>query len=130
MSTVPAKSHDGSDRYASYVEAWRRRFAEQRAAEEEFRVRALEAARRAAGLLAERYGVRKVILFGSLAWRRPSLASDIDLAVEGLAPERFFRADAELAREIPIPVDLKLLGDCPPVLRHRIEAEGVVLHAA
>ncbi len=89
----------------------------------------MEAARRAAGLLAERYGVRKVILFGSLAWRRPRLASDIDLAVEGLAPERFFRADAELAREIPIPVDLKLLGECPPMLRRRIETEGVVLHA-
>ncbi len=126
MSSVAS----GGDRYASYVEAWRRRFAEQRAAEEEYRARALEAARRAAGLLVERYGVRRVILFGSLAWRRPSLTSDIDLAVEGLAPRRFFRADAELAREIPIPVDLKLLGDCPPMLRRRIEEEGLVLHAA
>lgn len=129
MGTVPSRSHDRSGRYDSYVEAWRRRFAEQRAAGEEHRVRALEMAQCAADLLVERFGVHRVVLFGSLAWRRAGPASDIDLAVEGLAPERFFRADAELAREIPIPVDLKLLAECPPMLRRRIEEEGVVLRA-
>lgn len=70
-----------------------------------------------------------MILFGSLAWRRFGPASDIDVAVEGLAPGRFFRAHAELAREITLPVDLKLLSECPPLLRRRIEEEGVTLHA-
>ena len=129
METAPSTNEDRTGRYDSYVEAWRRRFAEQRAAGEEHRTRALEAAQRAADLLVERYGVTKVVLFGSLAWRRPRPDSDIDLAVEDLAPERFFRADAQLAREIPIPIDLKLLAECPPLLRRRIEEEGVVLHA-
>jgi len=129
MRSVRPDSEDRTSRYAPYAEAWRRRFAEQRAAGEEHRTRALQAAQRAADILVERYGVRKVVLFGSLAWRQPDPTSDIDLAVEGLAPERFFRADAELARDIPIPVDLKLLSECPPMLRRRIEEEGVVLHA-
>jgi predicted nucleotidyltransferase len=122
---------DGSrrERYAPYVDAWRRRLAAQREAAEAGRARALEEARRAARILAEHYGVSRVILFGSLAWRRFGPTSDIDLAVEGLAPSRFFRADAELAREIPLPVDLKLLSECPPLLRSRIEKEGVILHA-
>jgi predicted nucleotidyltransferase len=128
MEPVPSTSEDRTGRYDSYVESWRRRFAEQRAAGEELRARALEAAQRAADLLAEHYGVTKVVLFGSLAWRRPGPDSDIDLAVEGLAPESFYRADAHLARAIPIPIDLKLLAECPPLLRRRIEEEGVVLH--
>lgn len=122
---------DGSrrERYAPYVDAWCRRLAAQREADETGRARALEEARRAARILVERYGVSRVILFGSLAWRRFGPASDIDLALEGLPPSRFFRADAELAREIPLPVDLKLLSECPPLLRRRIEEEGVTLHA-
>lgn len=117
------------ERYAPYVEAWRRRLAAQREAAEADRARALEEARRAAKILVERYGVTRVILFGSLAWRRFHPTSDIDLAVEGLEPRRYFRADAALAREIPNPVDLKLLSECPPLLRSRIEEEGLTLHA-
>lgn len=122
---------DGSrhQRYAPYVDAWRKRLAAEREAAEARRHRALEEARHAARLLVQRYGVSRVVLFGSLAWRRFGPSSDIDLAVEGLPPRQFFRADAELAREIPLPVDLKLLSECPPLLRRRIEEEGVSLHA-
>lgn len=128
MRPARPDSEDRSGRYTPYVEAWRRRFAARRSAGEQHRTRALQAAQRAADILADRYGARKVVLFGSLAWRRTDPTSDIDLAVEGLAPDRFFRADAELARDIPIPVDLKLLSECPPMLRRRIEQEGIVLH--
>lgn len=116
-------------RYAPYVEAWRQRLAAEREAAEAGRAAAMEEARRAAKILVERFGVSRVILFGSLAWRKFGPTSDIDLAVEGLEARRFFRADAELAREIPRPVDLKLLSECPPLLRSRIEEEGVTLHA-
>lgn len=129
METESLDDRSRRERYAPYVEAWRQRLAEQREAAEAGRARALEEARRAAKILAERYGVSRVILFGSLAWRRFGPSSDIDLAVEGLAPSRSFRADAELAREIPLPVDLKLLSECPPLLRGRIEQDGMILHA-
>lgn len=115
-------------RYACYAHAWRRRWAEEREAGEQRRALALEEAGRAARLLVERYGVRRVVLFGSLAWGRFQATSDIDLAVEGLAPERFYRAGAELDREISVPVDLKLVAECPPLLRQRFEMEGIVLH--
>lgn len=123
-------SGDGRDeRFASYVAAWKRR-ARRRDEEERRRgAEALEEARRAGKILAERYGVARVIVFGSVAWKgRFRSTSDLDLAVEGLAPERFFRADAELAREIRFPVDLKVLSDCPPSLRERIAQEGIVVH--
>ena len=129
MPTESPEHGSRRERYAPYVEAWRRRLAAQREADEARRAPAMEEARRAARILVERYGVSRVILFGSLAWRRFGPASDIDLAVEGLAPARFFRADAELAREIQLPVDLKLLSECPPMLRSRIEEDGVTLHA-
>jgi predicted nucleotidyltransferase len=51
--------------------------------------RPLEAIR----LLREKFGAKEVILFGSLARRGGfTLFSDIDLAVRGIAPDRFFEA--------------------------------------
>jgi predicted nucleotidyltransferase len=79
-----------------------------------------EAARR---LVAE-HGARRVILFGSLAWAEPHPHSDVDVAVEGLGPERFFVARAELERTLEEPVDLITLEGCSATLRERILSEG------
>ena len=50
-------------------------------------------AREAAEILRNEFGAKKVILFGSLAQRgRFTLWSDIDLAVQGIPPSRFFEA--------------------------------------
>jgi predicted nucleotidyltransferase len=50
-------------------------------------------ARKAARLLREKFGAKEVILFGSLARRGGfTLFSDIDLAVRGIASDRFFEA--------------------------------------
>ena len=59
------------------------------------RAAALAAARQAAAMLVERYGARRVYLFGSLAGTGSALfqpASDIDLAVEGLSEEVWWRS--------------------------------------
>ncbi len=129
MTTSTSQHAIDPERFATYVAAWKRRAREQANEDRQRAAAALDEARRAARILADRYDVNRVILFGSLAWPRPfRRESDIDLAVEGLAPEHFFRADAELAREIPFPIDLKLLSDCPPALLDRIEREGRVLH--
>lgn len=116
------------DRSAPYVEAWRRRFAEQAEADRRYAEEAWEEARKAARFLADRYGVRRVVLFGSLPAGRFRQGSDVDLAVDGLAPERFFRADAQLAWNASVPIDMKLFADCPLSLLERIDREGVVLH--
>jgi len=55
--------------------------------------------------IAGRYGVGRVLLFGSSADPRKQ-ANDIDLAVEGVAPERFFDFYGELLFSLSKPVDL------------------------
>jgi predicted nucleotidyltransferase len=63
---------------------------------------------------AEDFGVGAVWLFGSALndYRR---AKDIDLAVEGLAPEKFFDFYSRLFFELSKPVDLVDLSQNPPI---------------
>ena len=78
---------------------------------------------------AERYGVRELALFGSVARGEATAASDVDLVVE-FDPERVtltsfldFAEDVEalLGRR----VDLVSLPKLPPRLRARVEAEAL-----
>ena len=55
--------------------------------------------------LAAKYGVRRVLLFGSSA-DSGRMPHDIDLAVEGLNPRRFFEFYGELLTGLSLPVDL------------------------
>lgn len=114
-----------------YVEAWRRRFREERERRRKRAQAAEKIARRCAHLLHERYGVSKVYQFGSLKDAEEfHERSDIDLAVEGLAPSLYFRALAELWRQLPpgMELDLVPLEDADPELQERLMREGVVLH--
>jgi len=63
---------------------------------------------------AEDFGVKSVWLFGSTL-ENESQATDIDLAVEGLLPEKFFDFYGRLYFELPRPVDLVDLGQEPPI---------------
>jgi predicted nucleotidyltransferase len=66
-----------------------------------------------------------VILFGSLLDpQRFHLSSDIDLAVEGLAPLDYFTAVAQLQDLSPFKIDLVRLERCKPSLKAAILAEG------
>jgi predicted nucleotidyltransferase len=55
--------------------------------------------------IARRYGVRGVLLFGSSADPKRE-ADDIDLAVEGIVPEKFFSFYGDLIFGLSKPVDL------------------------
>ena len=84
-------------------------------------------ARQAAKRLREQFAARRVILFGS-AVRQPWFTpwSDVDLAVWGLPPERFYAAVASvtgLSDEIRI--DLVDPEQCSLALRTTIEREGM-----
>lgn len=90
------------------------------------RAAAWEAARACAELLRPRFGARRVFIFGSLAGQSPWHArSDIDIAVEGLAPERYFDALRECEALLPEGMELDLipLESAPPTLRARILGE-------
>ena len=77
-----------------------------------------------AELLRSKYGVRSLRLFGSLARGEAHAHSDIDLAVEGLAPTRYFEALADVMRLGRGPVDLLRIEDAPASLRDRVAVEG------
>ncbi len=114
----------------SYAAAWRERFqaAEQARAKRAAAARALLP--RLVRHLVERYGVRRVWLYGSLAEGGFHEHSDIDLVVEGLPPGSApFRAGAELdelAR--PFSVDLVPLEDARPTVRARVLQRGQLLY--
>ncbi len=116
----------------SYVQAWRQRFAGAERARQT-RARAARAVLpKLVHHLAERYGVRRVWVFGSLVEGGFHERSDIDLAAEGLPRgAALFRAAAELDElAAPFNVDLVPLEEARPALRERITTRGQLLHDA
>ncbi|GAB4542632.1 MAG: hypothetical protein Kow0063_34890 [Anaerolineae bacterium] len=90
------------------------------------RADALAAAQACAERLRTQFGARQVIIFGSATGSTPwHSRSDIDLAVEGLAPELFWKAWADLEDLLPpgLSVDLIPLETAGPALRARIMGE-------
>jgi len=119
--------------YKTYTEAWRQRRRAEREALPVLRKQLLETAQKCAQWLADKYAVRAVYLFGSVAWpERFHADSDIDLAVEGLPDENYFRALAELWRLLPAGRELNLvpMEAAFPELAERVRREGKVLYAA
>jgi uncharacterized protein len=108
------------------LEAIRRRRARLGAEISSRRRRAMLAARKAADLLRTEFGAKEVVLFGSLARRGSfTLYSDIDLAVRGIAPERFFSASAAIERvDVSFQIDLVELETCAAAVRQNIEKDG------
>ncbi len=108
------------------------RYAESRRLRQARRDSGREAAARIARILAGEPGVRKVILFGSMAGPDGFVheASDIDMAVSGLPEEREAAAWRIASDATDIRVDLVRLESIPNRLRARIEREGEVLHDA
>jgi predicted nucleotidyltransferase len=86
-------------------------------------------ARRAARLLKEDFGGTRVVAFGSLAhgaWFGPR--SDVDLAVEGIPPQAFWRAWCALDRLDPtVDIDLVAIKSAPERLRDQITQQGAPL---
>jgi predicted nucleotidyltransferase len=90
------------------------------------RRRAISTAHKAAKLLKSEFGAKEVILFGSLAQRASfSLHSDIDLAVRGIAPEKFYAAVSAMMDFSPeFKIDLVEPEDCSPAMFKNIEKDG------
>lgn len=76
--------------------------------------------------IAERYRVTRVLLFGSGAGESAQ-ARDIDLAVEGLAPSRFFAFYGDLMFALSKPVDVVDL-DRESMFTDIIRREGVPVY--
>ena len=88
-----------------------------------------EVAHKAAQILKKQFAARKVLLFGSLLdVQRMHFHSDIDLAVWGLAEERYYQAVAKLQDLNPdFSIDLVQIESAPPSLRSAIIKTGIEL---
>ena len=75
--------------------------------------------------LASRYRAKRVLLFGSSLTRKS--ARDIDLAVEGIAPQKFFSFYADLYFDLPKPVDLVDLSEDTSFNR-MIREDGLLIY--
>ena len=68
-------------------------------------------------------GATEVYVFGSAATGRMRPESDIDLAVRGLAPERYFRVGGQVMLAVSRPVDILDL-DSPTPFTEFLERKG------
>jgi predicted nucleotidyltransferase len=86
-------------------------------------------AQQAAQLLRTEFEAQTVILFGSATQRSLFTPwSDVDLAVEGVSPSRFYAAVAAVTGlSTMFKVDLVDLETCPAHLRQEIEQHGMAL---
>jgi len=75
---------------------------------------------------ASEFDVKRVWIFGSSLEDDPA-ARDIDLAVEGISPEMFFKFYARLFMALPKPVDLVDLSQDTPIASI-IRAKGVSIY--
>ncbi len=89
------------------------------------RERLLAKAREAAVMLKAKYGATRVVLFGSLAHQAWFHArSDVDLAVEGIAPEAFSLAWEEAQMLVGRSLDLVRVSAATPAVRRAIARHG------
>jgi uncharacterized protein len=103
-----------------------RTLAERAARQESLRA----AAEQAADLLVEEFGARRVWIFGSVlqAWFHE--ASDLDLAVEGVALDRVGQAWERVQQALGLPVDLVALEEAEDSLRRKVNASGELVRDA
>lgn len=71
----------------------------------------------------KQFGANRMILFGSCA-RREKGASDIDIAVSGIAKGSFFVLVGRLIKELDVGVDIVDLDEADDYFTKRITEEG------
>lgn len=118
-------------KFDSYITGWRRRQARQNDEQKKRSEELLQIAFRCADYLVRHFDVQRVYLFGSLAMEASTHAkSDIDLAVEGLPAQFYFRALAALWELLPkgIELDLVPIEDAYPSLQQEIKTNGKIIY--
>ena len=115
-----------------FIRAWRTRLAAEETARAAAAAEMWAAAQRCGQILVRRFGASRVYLFGSLTGRAATPfgpRSDIDLAVEGLAPECYWEALGAVEAELPRGrrMDLVRLEDAHSALRERVLCSGEIL---
>lgn len=111
-----------------YINYWRDRQTQQKRQHQLLARQARQEVRTIADLLAQKYEVQRIILFGSLARDRFVAESDIDLAVEGLPSAPYFEILAQVNQLASRWVDLKRWEDLDPHFQSRVLNTGEVIY--
>jgi predicted nucleotidyltransferase len=121
-----------TEKIAAYREGLRRQLSRPLSQVEKFELeKAQVEAQDIAKQLIQDYGAKRVILFGSVAkGQRLRPDSDIDIAVEGMPSEAYYRLAGDLQTETGRPVDLVRLENVRSGLKRIIFLEGVILETA
>jgi predicted nucleotidyltransferase len=116
-----------TETYKRYREAWDRRLKKEEEQLNRKRGLLIKRVRLCARKLKE-LGGKRVILFGSLATGRFRKDSDIDIAVEGLSVDAYFKALGLLEETLDdVTFDLIDIKEALPTVLKRIEREGIQL---
>jgi len=89
---------------------------------------ALAILRREKPRLVERYGIKRIGLFGSVARDEAHPGSDVDVVLEVAVTDvgEYFRLIEEIESAFPVPVDVvRLRPDLRPFFLQRLERDGV-----
>ena len=111
-----------------YVEGMRRRMAERAEWERQAKARAREVADRVAQALARLPHVRRVFLYGSMAYHHIHQGSDIDIAVEGATPQDLAEVVRTSAAGSPFPLDVCPLEGLSEPFRKLVTEFGELLY--
>lgn len=91
--------------------------------------KAWEVAKQIAYLLRQKYGANKVWVFGSLTNKEMfNQWSDIDIAVEGISNEYYYKAVAEvISFSLEYKIDMVDIFECSPLMQENIKREGILI---
>lgn len=114
--------------YSSYIEGYRNRIKKQEEKLRQLREHVLKEAKKIASLLASRYNVDMVVLFGSFAKGTHSMDSDVDIAIQGINSDDYWEAWSLVDRLTDFSIDLRCLEDFPDSSRKLILEQGMILY--
>lgn len=110
-----------------YIDYWQARAAKQVAQYKAWEKEAWVDAQTAASILRKQFGATNIIVFGSLVKDKFGEDSDIDMAVEGIAPSEFFAALSAINWQSKWEIDLKPLEALEPHFKQRVLETGVAI---
>lgn len=113
-----------------FIDYWQQRQRQQSAQLEVLKRQAWQDVQHIAKVLRQQFGATGIFVYGSLMKERFSAESDIDIAVTGLAKERFFEAIAVVNDGCDRWVDLKPIESLEPYFWQRIQSQGIWIDEA
>jgi len=114
--------------FQEYVAYWRQKIQQQQESNQRSAEQVRTDLSSIVEVLVQQFGATQIILFGSLAKGTFAEDSDIDLAVAGIPPHRFFAALGVVNHLSRVWIDLKPLEDLEPYFRQCVLATGECLY--